>query len=442
LPHTPRGRTDHKSLDRQIFALALPTFATLVTEPLLLIADSAFIGHLGTEQLAGFGIASNLIGIVLGLCVFLAYGTTSTVARRLGAGDRPSALAGGIDGLVLAVLLGVGLLVVLQLLLPIMVDAYQPPPAVREAATTYLQVALCGLPSLLLLLAGTGVLRGLQDTRTPLTVAVVTNLVNIALNFALVYGAGLGIRGAAIGTLIAQTGAAAAITVVVARAARRAQVPLAFHSAGILASGRAGIWLVLRTATLQTAVTITTVMATAGGAVTLAAHQVVYSIWVLLAFALDAIAIAGQAIIGRLVGAGDVTLGRAMMRRMVGWGVACGIGFGLLIGIGGQLAAAIFTPDLEVQRLVGRVLLVVALVTPVAGVVYVLDGALIGAGDGRYLALAGLIALTAYLPLAFIVRRLDADLVWIWVGYGGFMLARMLTVALRARTETWTRSTL
>ena len=439
MPHTRRGRTDRRSLDREIFALALPTFATLVTEPLLLIADSAFIGHLGTDQLAGFGIASNLIGILLGLCVFLAYGTTSTVARRLGAGDRSSALAGGIDGLVLAFLLGVGLLVLLQLVLPTVIDVYQPPPPVREAASAYLQIALCGLPSLLLLLAGTGVLRGLQDTRTPLTIAVVTNLVNIALNFALVYGAGLGIRGSAIGTLIAQTGAAAAITVIVVRGARRAQVPLMFHPAGILASGRAGFWLVLRTATLQIAITITTVVAAAGGAVTLAAHQVVYSIWVLLAFALDAIAIAGQAIIGRLVGAGDVTRGRAMMRRMTGWGVACGIGFGLLVGVGGQFAAAIFTPDPEVQRLVGQVLLIVALLTPIAGVVYVLDGALIGAGDGRYLALAGLIALAAYLPLALTVRWLDANLVWLWAGYGGFMLARMLTVALRARTDAWTR---
>ena len=80
-----------RALDSEIFALALPTFATLVTEPLLLIADSAFIGHLGTDQLAGLGIASNVIGIVVGLCVFLAYGTTSTVARRLGAGDRQAA---------------------------------------------------------------------------------------------------------------------------------------------------------------------------------------------------------------------------------------------------------------------------------------------------------------------------------------------------------------
>ena len=224
MPARPTRNRRYGALDREIFALALPTFATLVTEPLLLIADSAFIGHLGTDQLAGLGIAANLIGIVVGLCIFLAYGTTSTVARRLGAGDRRAALAGGIDGLVLAIRIGVLLVVVLQLLLPTIVGAYGPSAPVREAALAYLRVAVCGLPSVLVLLAGTGVLRGLQDTTTPLKVAVATNLANIALNATLVYGVGLGIRGSAIGTLIAQTGAAAVIAVIVVRGARRAEV--------------------------------------------------------------------------------------------------------------------------------------------------------------------------------------------------------------------------
>ncbi len=430
----------YRDLDREIFALALPTFATLVTEPLLLIADSAFIGHLGTDQLAGLGIASNLIGIVVGLCIFLAYGTTSTVARRLGAGDRRAALSGGVDGLALALLLGVVLVLVLQLALPAIVSAYGPSAPVREAALAYLRVAVWGLPSVLLLLAGTGVLRGLQDTTTPLKVAIATNLANIALNGLLVYGFGLGIRGSAIGTLIAQTGAAVVIAVIVVRGARRIGVPLGFHPAGILAAARTGVWLVARTATLQTAITLTTVVAAAGGTVMLAAHQVVNSIWILLAFALDAIAIAGQAIIGRLLGAGDVALGRAMTTRMIGWGVVCGIGFGLIVAVGGQFVAGVFTSDPQVQELVSQVLLVVALVTPIAGVVYVLDGVLIGAGDGRYLALAGVISLLAYVPMALTVRALDAGLVWLWVAYGGFMLARMLTLVLRARTDTWIRT--
>ena len=440
MPDRHRRKRRYGALDREIFALALPTFATLVTEPLLLIADSAFIGHLGTDQLAGLGIAANLIGIVVGLCIFLAYGTTSTVARRLGAGDRRAALSGGIDGLVLAVLIGMALVVVLQLLLPIIVSAYGPSAPVRDAALAYLRVAVCGLPSVLVLLAGTGVLRGLQDTTTPLKVAVATNVANIVLNATLVYGVGLGIRGSAIGTLIAQSGAAAIIAVIVLRGARRSGVPLGFHPRGVFAAARTGVWLIARTATLQVAITLTTVVAAAGGTVVLAAHQVVNSIWVLLAFALDAIAIAGQAIIGRLLGAGDVALGRVMTTRMIGWGVVCGVAFGLVVAVGGQFVAAVFTPDPDVQPLVGRVLIAVAVLTPIAGTVYVLDGVLIGAGDGRYLALAGLLSLLAYVPLALTVRWLDAGLVWLWVAYGGFMLARMLTLVLRARSDTWIRT--
>jgi putative MATE family efflux protein len=330
--------------------------------------------------------------------------------------------------------------VALQLLLPTIVGAYGPTSPVREAALAYLRVAVCGLPSVLVLLAGTGVLRGLQDTTTPLKVAVATNLANIALNGLLVYGVALGIRGSAIGTLIAQTGAAAVIAVIVVRGARRSEVPLGFHPAGVLAAARTGVWLIVRTATLQTAITLTTVVAAAGGAVVLAAHQVVNSIWILLAFALDAIAIAGQAIIGRLLGAGDVALGRAMTTRMIGWGVVCGVAFGLVVGVGGQFVAGVFTPDPAVQELVSQALLVVALITPIAGIVYVLDGVLIGAGDGRYLALAGVISLLAYVPLALTVRWLDLGLVWLWLAYGGFMLARMLTLVLRARSDGWIRT--
>ena len=199
------------------------------------------------------------------------------------------------------------------------------------------------------------------------------------------------------------------------------------------------MWLVLRTAALQTGITLTTFVAAAGGVVALAAHQVVNSLWILLAFALDAIAIAGQAIIGRALGAGDVDLGRAMTTRMIGWGVICGVGFGLLIWLGRPLYLGLFSPDPDVQTLVSRVLVVVALVTPLAGIVYVLDGVLIGAGDSRYLALAGVLALIAYAPLALIVGARHSGLVWLWAAYGGYVVARLITLVLRARGTAWIR---
>ncbi|WP_375424313.1 MATE family efflux transporter [uncultured Friedmanniella sp.] len=426
-------------LDREIFALALPTLATLVSEPLLLLADSAIVGHLGTGELAGLALAANVLGVLTGLSIFLAYATTGTVARRLGAGDRSSALSGGFDGLVLAVLMGAALCLGLQALVPVVTAAYGADPAVTSAATTYLRIAAFGLPAVLLLLAGTGVLRGLQDTRTPLRVVVAANLGNIGLNLVLVYGWHLGIAGSALGTLIAQTGAAAVVAAVVLRRMRAAGATPRWRPRAVLGAARAGSWLVLRTATLQGAVTLTTVVAATAGTVGLAAHQVVLSLWVLLAFALDAVAIAGQALIGRALGAGEVALGRALTRRMLLWGVLAGLAFGLTVWLTRPFSVGLFSPDPGVQQLVGRVLLVVAVITPLAGVVYVLDGVLIGAGDSRYLALAGLISLLVYVPLALLVQARAAGLVWLWLAYGGFTLARMVTLTLRARTDAWIR---
>ncbi|WP_152360892.1 MATE family efflux transporter [Microlunatus speluncae] len=426
--------------DREIFALAIPAFATLLSEPLLLLADTAIVGHLGTTQLAGLGLAANVLAFIIGLCVFLAYGTTSTVARRLGAGDRTGALTGGLDGMVLAVLLGIVLCVLLQLIMPAVLGIYRADPEVTAAATAYLRVAALGLPSVLLVLASTGVLRGLHDTRTPLYVVIATNLVNIGLNFLLVYGAGLGIAGSALGTLIAQTGAAVILAIVVVRGARRDHARLRFRPRGILSAARTGIWLVARTAALQAGYTITTMVAATGGAVALAAHQVVGSLWTLLAFALDAIAIAAQAIIGSYLGAGQIERGRSAMRRMIIWGVVCGVVFGVAVLLARPLYVGLFTPDAAVIDLIAGVLIVVVVITPIAGVVYVLDGILIGAGDGRYLALAGVIALLAYAPLAIIVGLNQAGLIWLWIAWTGYMIARMITLLLRARGTAWLRT--
>ncbi len=279
---------------------------------------------------------------------------------------------------------------------------------------------------------------GLQDTRTPLYVVIAANLINIGLNFALVYGAGLGIAGSALGTLIAQTTAAAVLVAVIWTRALRARASWRFRPQGVLVAARSGLWLVLRTAALQTGITLTTFVAAAGGAVTLAAHQVVNSLWILLAFALDAIAIAGQAIIGRIAGRRrrgtrsgddqpDDRLGGGLRSRVRAW--PC--------GSAGRSSSACSVPTRRCRTLVAQVLVVVALVTPIAGIVYVLDGVLIGAGDSRYLALAGVIALIAYAPLALIVGAQDSGLVWLWIAYGGYVTARLITLVLRARGTAW-----
>jgi putative MATE family efflux protein len=290
---------------------------------------------------------------------------------------------------------------------------------------------------MLLLLAATGVLRGLQDTKTPMVVAISANLVNIGLNLFLVYGLDLNIAGSALGTALAQTAAGVALVIVVVRGARKDGAKLRPDRPGILASAHAGIPLVVRTLTLRVAIVLTTFVATSLGTTSVAAHQVAFTLWSFLALALDAIAIAAQALTGRSLGAGDIAGTRAITRRMMWWGLASGVIGGLgLWGLRG-IYVPWFTSDPAVRHTLAAVLLVAAISQPINGVVFVLDGVLIGAGDGRYLAVAGIIALILFAPLALSVQWFDGRIVALWWAFGGYMLLRFITLMLRERRDGW-----
>jgi putative MATE family efflux protein len=423
--------------DREILRLAVPAFAALVSEPLFLLADAAIVGHLGTAQLGGLGVAAAILQTLLGLFVFLAYGTTSSVARSLGAGDRRAALSQGLDGIWLALGLGAVMAAVGLGLAGPLTGLFDPEPQITPYALTYLRVSALGLPSMFVVLASTGVLRGLLDTRTPLVVAVAASLANIGLNLLLVYGLDLGIAGSAWGTVLAQTGAAVALLVVVVRGARRHGARLLPDPAGIRAAGRTGVPLVVRTMTLRMALLITTYVATAQGATSIAAHQLAFTIWTFLTFALDALAIAAQAMTGRSLGAGDVAATQAVTRRLIWWGIGSGVAFALGLLVLRGVLAPLFTADVAVQQLLTATLVLVAVQQPVSGVVFVLDGVLIGAGDGRYLAWAGVVTLVCFAPLAYAVWATGSGLLWLWVAFGGFMLARLVTLVVRERSAAW-----
>ncbi|MFC0624908.1 MATE family efflux transporter [Kribbella deserti] len=425
------------SQDRDILRLAVPAFFALVSEPLMLLADSAIIGHLGTPQLAALGVAGAILQTLVGICVFLAYGTTSAVARRIGAGDHRGALTQGIDGLWLALLLGIALAIAGLIFAPQAIGAFHPSAEVAGHAITYLRISCLGVPSMLLLLAATGVLRGMQDTKTPMVVAISANLANIVFNVVLVYGLGLGIAGSALGTVLAQTGAGIALVVVVVRGARRDGASLRPDRPGIIASAQAGVPLVVRTVTLRVAIIVVTFVATSLGTTSLAAHQVAFTLWTFLALALDAIAIAGQALTGRYLGAADVEGTKATTRRMMWWGFGSGIIGGLALWGLRDVYVPWFTNDPDVRHTLAAVLLVAAISQPLNGIVFVLDGVLIGAGDGKYLAAAGVIALVAFLPMAFSVRWFDGGVVALWWAFGGFMLMRFVTLILRERGTAW-----
>ena len=423
--------------DREIARLAVPALGALVAEPAFLLADAAIVGHLGTTSLAGLGVAGAALATVVSLFVFLAYGTTAAVARHVGAGDLRTAIVTGVDGMWLAIGAGTAAAVLTAALTPQIVGSFGPSAAVRAEAQTYLLISTAGIPAMLVALATTGVLRGMQDTRTPLAVYTAGAIVNVALNLLLVYGAGLGIAGSALGTVLTQWAMAACLTTVVVRGARREGATLRPDRRGIAATAHAGVPLVVRTITLRVALVTTTYVATGLGDVPLAAHQVAFTLWTFLAFMLDAIAIAGQAITGRYLGASDVQGTRDVTRRMVEWGVGFGLLAGALLALGRPLYIPLFTPDPAVQSALADVLLVAAAFQPVCGVVFVLDGVLIGAGDGRYLAIAGLVTLVVFVPLATVVLVAGAGLVWLWWAFGAFMLARLVTLVVRERGDRW-----
>ncbi|WP_344524277.1 MATE family efflux transporter [Streptomyces albiaxialis] len=424
--------------DREIVALALPAFGALVAEPLFVMADSAIVGHLGTPQLAGLGVAAALLQTGVNIFVFLAYATTAAVARRLGAGDLPAALRQGIDGIWLALLLGAAVVAVVIPTAPALLDLFGASETAAPYGVTYLRVSALGIPAMLVVLAATGVLRGLQDTRTPLYVAIGGFTANAALNVLLVYGFHLGIAGSAWGTVIAQCAMAAVYLTVVVRGARKHGAPLRPDLAGIRASAQAGAPLLIRTLSLRAVMMIATVVAARMGDADIAAHQIALTLWSLLAFALDAIAIAGQAIIGRYLGASDEEGARAACRRMVQWGIASGVVLGALVALVRPLFMPLFTSDQSVIDQLTPVLLVVAVTQPIAGVVFVLDGVLMGAGDGPYLAGAMLVTLALFAPMALLVPSMGGGLTALWWMVAGLMMGtRLVTLWLRARSGRW-----
>ncbi|MFD7897785.1 MATE family efflux transporter [Streptomyces sp. NPDC059743] len=438
MTQAPAGsRTLPRRHDREILALAVPAFGALVAEPLFVMVDSAIVGHLGTPQLAGLGIAAALLTTAVSIFVFLAYATTAAVARRVGAGDLQGAIRQGMDGIWLALLLGAAVIAATLPTAPWLIDLFGASDTAAPYAITYLRISSLGIPAMLVVLAATGVLRGLQDTRTPLYVAIGGFGANAALNAVLVYGAGLGIAGSAWGTAIAQCAMAAVYLVVVVRGARRHGASLRPDSAGIRASAQAGVPLLVRTLSLRAVLMIATAVAAHLGDADVAAHQIILSLWSLMAFALDAIAIAGQAIIGRYLGADDIKGAREACRRMVQWGIVSGVLLGALIVLTRPLFIPLFTGDQVVRDTLLPALLVVAISQPIAGIVFVLDGVLMGAGDGPYLAGAMLVTLAVFAPVALLIPALGGGLTALWWAMGLMMAVRMLTLWLRTRSGRW-----
>lgn len=431
-----------QSINRRVLALALPAFAALVAQPLFLLADTAIVARLGTEPLAGLGAGATVTSTLVGLMVFLAYGSTAVVARNLGAGLRTRALELGVQAMWLAVGLGVVLGVLTWLASPWLLTWLGTTGEVHTQALSYARWSLPGLPGMLLVLAATGTLRGLADARTPMVLAISAASLNVVLDLVLVFGVGMGIAGSGAATAIAETAMGVTAARVVRRGSRRAGASMTPTVSGMRSSLVVGSPLLLRTLTLRAALVLTTWVAVQQGAAALAAHQVTWTIWGFLNFALDALGIAGQTLIGLALGAGAIHEVRALVRRMLWWSLGSGIVLGGGVIILRSPLAALFSPDAAVRQGVTSTLLVMGCTLTIAAYVCLFDGVLIGAGDGPFLARAGVLNLVVYVPLALAVAFWapagTAGLVWLWVAFTvGFMGMRALTLAWRQRSDAW-----
>ncbi len=434
------------SLTKRILALAIPSLGALIAEPLFLLTDTAMVGHLGAEALASLGLASTILTTVIGLLIFLAYATTPIVARRLGSGNRPGAISAGVDGLWLALGLGVVLGVLGYAVTPLVVTWFGAASDVSAGAVAYLAISWWGLPGMLLVIAATGLMRGLQDTRTPLWIALAGFAANAGLNAVLIYGLGWGLVGSAIGTVIAQWGMAAVFVAIVTRKARTHEVSLTPGVLGIRAAARSGSWLLLRTLSLRVALIATVVVATDLGTRELAAWHIVFTIFSLLALALDALAIAAQALVGHDLGSGDLPTVRQTTSTLMAWGFFAGGILAVLMGLLSPLLPFVMTSDEALREVLVVVLVLLALTLPLSGFVFVLDGVLIGAGDGKYLALTGVLNVAMFAPFLWLASVTHwavsgvnlGGLLMLEAAFGvSYIGARALTLGLRARGERW-----
>ncbi len=424
-------RSEH---DREILLIALPSLAALAAEPLYLLADTAIVGHLGTRQLAALALAATVLSSVVGLCNFLAYGTTAQVARLHGAGERERAGDLGAQAIWLALAVGLALVTLTVALAGPVIQLLGGDGEVARLATRYLRISALGLPFALLALAGQGWLRGVADLRTPLVIIVVANLVNIALEVLFVYGLGMGLDGSALGTVIAQLGMGAAFAWWLLRAPATTRRPV---WALMRPMTRMGAQIVVRTASLLLAFGVASAVLARTSDAALAANQVAFELFVFLALVLDALAIAGQVLVGRSLGAGAADTARAAGRRLIELSFFGGLAMTVALLALSGLIPRMFTNDPAVLHELSLIWPMFGGMLPFAAVVFALDGILIGAGDTRYIAIAMALASAVAVSIELAALAFDRGIVGVWCGVLALMAVRLATMAARFAGTRW-----
>jgi putative MATE family efflux protein len=423
---------------RRLVALAVPALGVLAAEPLYVLVDTAVVGHLGAIPLGGLALGGLLLSQVSTQLNFLAYGTTARAARLHGAGRHRDAVGEGVDATWLGALLGIVILVAGQALAGPVTRGLAGAGPVADGAAHWLRIALFGVPLILVTLAGNGWLRGVQDTRRPLRYVVAGNGMSAVLCPVLVHVVHLGLAGSAIANVAAQVVVAGLFLTALARECRATGVSARPRWAAVRSQLSMGRDLVLRSLAFQACFVSAASVAARTSAAAVGAHQVVLQLWTFLSLVLDSVAIAAQALIGAELGAGRETGAKRLAGRVTRYGLVFGVFTGVLFAALEPVLPHVFTTDPTVLAQIPHAWWFFVALQPVAGVVFAVDGVLLGAGDAAYLRTATIVAaVLGFLPLVWLSLAYHWGLAGIWTGLSAFMLLRLAAALGRLATGRW-----
>ncbi len=421
---------------QRLLPLAASAFVVLAAEPLYVLVDTAVVGHLGSVALAGLGIGAALLTLVVIVGTFVEYGTTGRAARWYGAGDRAAAVNEGVQASWLAVTLGLGVVVVGEVFAhPLTSILAGGNDETQQAAESWFRIAVLGVPGILLVLAGNGWMRGIQETRSPVRIVLLANGISAIASPILVYPAGLGLQGSAIANVGAQVIGSLLFVRALHRAAEARTRPQRHVIRQQLVVGRD---LFLRSVGFQVAFLTAAAVAARMGTAQIAAHQIGLQLWLFVALLLDSFAIAAQSLVGAALGGSDVGIARSTAWRVARYGLWAGVAFAAVFGVGWSLIPRIFTSDPAVLHQAHLLWPWFIAMLPLAGVVFALDGVLIGAGDVAFLRTITLIAaLGAFAPLNLLALQLGWGISGVWAGLMAFITVRFVGMLARTRGEHW-----
>ncbi|SMG07507.1 putative efflux protein, MATE family [Rhodococcus rhodochrous J3] len=435
---TPGGAHASDVSGRRILGLALPALGVLAAEPLYLLFDIAVVGRLGALPLAGLAIGGLILAQVSTQLTFLSYGTTSRAARLHGADRHDDAVGEGVQATWLAMIVGLTILLVGQALAGPVARLLAGDAEIADAAVSWLRVALFGAPLILVGLAGNGWMRGVQDTIRPLRFVIAGLALSAVLCPVLVHGLLGAPRWELVGSAVANVIGQSVTAVLFVVALLRAGVPLRPRPAVIGAQLRLGRDLIARSLAFQACFLSAAAVASRFGAAAVAGHQVVLQLWNFVTLTLDSLAIAAQALVGAALGAADRRGATRLAWRLSAWSAVFAVVLAVVFVAGKDVIPGLFTTDTEVLDQIGVAWWFFVAIMPLAGIVFALDGVLLGAGDAAFLRTATLAsALFGFLPLIWLSLAYDWGLAGIWTGLTVFIVFRMIAVVWRTLSGRW-----